>query len=322
MIIPRNWSYLEEQRYPEQTMLVAVPMATDARFRAAAFLLFLAWCTVVFSLCHTIYHYKTQDRGKFVRVTGVFRYTPFKFLLTIPLAFVIVAYEAAIAFDFDISPLNINGNPAWIYGLGWSPIALIFLINEVFGYINPNEDRDLIRQRRIRGAEIDRELGITYKPTWWSRLNGDHNLDVHQAIAKNVREIGGGAATTQNVERNIEMAVLSSQKKEPPRNADTKVVYSTAPALVASQRREERMNQAKAEEAMRLAASVLFPAPSGASERPDPFADPETEERGRLMATDTASSTTRAVSSERSRSTASGATLSAPPQKIRSMLDV
>lgn len=119
-----------------------------------------------------------------------------------------IGYEATIAFDFSISPLNQHGNVAIIYGLGWTPIFLILVIMEVWGYLEPNEDRVLIRQRRIRGAEIDQELGLIKKPHWWRRLHNDHNLNVHDQIARNVNEIGGGAATTKNLSRAIEMGDL------------------------------------------------------------------------------------------------------------------
>jgi hypothetical protein len=237
---------------------------------------------------------------------GFFRYTPVKFLLTIPLALVVVAYEAYIAFTWSKSPLNAHGDIVYIYGWGWAPIALIVLIYEIAGYIDPNEDRDLIRQRRIRGAGIDAEMGYTKKPHWWSRLHGDVNLNVHDAIAKNVREVGGGTATSRNIERDIEMGNL--------------------PARQASTRKEDRFSKSQSPDAVRIGAQLLFPTRSGTSALLDPFSDSksteESPDRGRAGSTVASSTTRDGALSERSNSTASGITLNAPPQKIRSMLDV
>jgi hypothetical protein len=339
MTIPRSWNPIEEQRSPEQTAIVAEPNSTDGRFKAGAFMLFLAWCVICFSLRHSLHHYKPRNRGAFNSTVGFFRYTPVKFLLTVPLAFLIVAYSAALAWDFSMSPLNVNGSIPFIYGLGWTPIALIFFIYEVFGYIYPNEDKELIRQRRVRGAEIDAELGYTKKPHWWSRLHGDHNLNVHEVLAKNVREVGGGAATQRNVEGYIEMGTLPTRtgsiRKDsegttfPTRQGGIRrdVDMGSFPLRQASLRREDRLSKSSTPEAVRVGASLLFPTTS--SEPLSPFSDPfsdgkprqDSADRGRLGGSMT-DSTRGGPASERSTSTASGTTLNGPPQKIRSMLDI
>jgi hypothetical protein len=299
MVVPRGWSALEKQRSPDQTLQIAKPMATDIRFKTAAFLLFISWVVTVFSLLHSIWHYKLERKSPGHLIIGIFKYTPLKYALMLPLALVMVGYEAAIAFDFDISPLKLHGTTSYMYGLGWTPILLIFVVMEIYGYVDPNEDRELIRQRRIRGAEIDRELGITKKPHWWSRLHGDHNLNVHDMIAKNAKEIGGGKATTKNLESSIEMGNMP-----------------------VSQRRGS--SKIEASDAMRLAAGLLFPTPSGTSERSDPFSDSHARDRSRSRGRggNGAAPSARVAMSDRSESTASGVTLNAPPQKIKSMLDI
>src|SRR4051812_24129151 len=108
MIIPRTWRGAEMQASPDQTLQQAEPMATDSRFKAAAFLLFLAWGVIVFSLRHSIKWYKPRNRGIFNRIVGFFRYTPLKFILVLPLALIAIGYEAAIAFDFAINPISIK----------------------------------------------------------------------------------------------------------------------------------------------------------------------------------------------------------------------
>jgi hypothetical protein len=300
MVVPRSWTNIEKQRSPDQTRDFAEPTATDMRWKLAALFNFLGWLTIVFSLRHSIKHYKPRNRGLLNRAIGFVRYTPNKFLLTIPLALAMVGYEAACAFDFDISPLKLHTNLGYMYGLGWTSIACILLVQEVSGYIDPNEDRELIRQRRVRGAEADAEMGITKKPHWWSRLHGDNRaLNVHDHIARNVSEVGGGRPTTRGVERSIEMGNMPVSKKQDP-NRPVKGEL----------------------DAVRVAATLLFPA-STTSERSDPFRD--NPERGRNLGDGRPRETsqdTRVTISDRSISTESGASITGQPQKIRSMLDV
>jgi hypothetical protein len=300
MVVPRSWANIEKQRSPDQTKNYAEPTATDIRFKLAALFNFLGWLTIVYSLRYAIKYYKPRNRGVLNRAIGFIKFTPNKFLLTIPLALVMVGYEAACAFEFDISPLKLHTNLGFMYGLGWGTIACIILVQEVAGYLDPNEDRELIRQRRIRGAEIDSEMGITKKPHWWSRLHGDNNdLNIHDRIARNVGEIGGGRATTKNLERSIEMGNMPVSKRQDT-NRPVKEDLET----------------------VRIAANLLFPAAT-IIERGDPFQDIPNrgrspgDARPREMSQDP-----RAKLSDRSNSTNSGASLSGQPQQIRSMLDV
>lgn len=298
MVVPRSWGRIVLQRDADQARLRAAPSATDARFKAAAFFLFASWLITVFSLHHSIKHFKPRNRGLFNRAIGLIRFAPIKFLLTLPLSLAMIGYAATIAFDFDISPLNINVQLGWMYGLGWGSITAILLIYEVAGYVDPNEDRDLIRQRRIRGAEADQEMGITKKPHWWSRLHGvNGDMSVHERIKRNVGEIGGGAATTRGVERSIEMGnMLVSKSKE-----------ETRPENI---------------EAVRIAAGLLFPARKEENvETQERFTD--RPDRGR-PATDGANETGLGVGerSDSIHSDASAVALGAKPQVVRSMLDV
>lgn len=191
MIVPRSWTNIEKQRSPDQTRDFAEPTATDIRWKLAALFNFFGWLTIVFSLRHSIKYYKPRNRGLFNRMIGFVKYAPNRFFLTIPLSLILVGYEAACSFEFSISPLKLHPELGYMYGLGWGSIAAIFLVQEVAGFFNPDEDRELIRQRRVRGQEIDSEMGIVKKPHWWSRLHGDVNLNVHDQIARNVREVGG-----------------------------------------------------------------------------------------------------------------------------------
>jgi hypothetical protein len=88
-----------------------------------------------------------------------------------------VAYGVAIAFDFSISVLKYNSNPIWPYLLGYLPCVLVLAIFNIWGFIDKNEDKQLIRQRVERGQAADRELGIKTKPNWWSKARGDGHMD-------------------------------------------------------------------------------------------------------------------------------------------------
>lgn len=297
MIVPRSWGPVEKQRDADQARLITKPMATDARFKAAAFLLLCSWMTTLFSLWHSVKHYKLRNRRIFNRAIGFMRYVPTKFFLTLPLALVMVGYAAACSFEFSISPLNLNADLGIMYGLGWVPITLIFVVYEVAGYMEPNEDRELIRQRRIRGAEIDQQIGIVRKPHWWSRLNRDNrSVGVRDEIARNVSEMGGGPATARNLERNIEMGNMPVSKEndtnKPAGNSDT----------------------------VREASRLLFPARDDMHETQERFTDHPEHLRGRSLGVPLSRPMSNRNASHDS--VASETTLGAKSQQVRSMLDV
>ncbi len=109
LVVPRNWTPIELQRSPEQTLEQAAPTATDGRFKAAAICLFICWLTAVVSMRHSILHYRERNRGLINRAVGLVRYTPVRFVLLMPLSLAMVAYQALSAWDFRWSPLNLQG---------------------------------------------------------------------------------------------------------------------------------------------------------------------------------------------------------------------
>lgn len=297
MVIPRSWSPAEKQRDYDQQNNYARPMATDMRFKAAAFILFASWLVIVFSLWHSIKHYRSRNGGAFDRILGDIRFTPVRFVLTLTLALVLVGYATASAFNFDIGiiKVQIEGEPSnvpWLYGLGWAPIALIMIVQEVSGYLLPNEDRELIRQRRLRGVAIDREIGIVKKPHWWSRLHGDHDLNMHDAIARNVKEVGGGHVTARNLEKAIEMGNMPASRAF--------IIQEGTPDVV------------------KAGASLLFPASLMVSDMPNVGATRASDLEGRSRTYDGSLGSTL----DRSSSAQSSNIFSVAPQKVRSMLDV
>lgn len=181
MTIPRSWTKIQHQRSLEQQSASAAPIMTDGRFKAASIFAFLAWCVICYSLRHSIHYYKPRNRGLWNRFIGFFHWAPTKFMLVIPMALVMIGYSAAIAFEWTINPLRYDALPGWIYGLGHAPIILIISVFEIYGYIDENEDRLILKQRRELGRSNDAELGIdgavVKKPGWWSKRHGTPGQD-------------------------------------------------------------------------------------------------------------------------------------------------
>ncbi|KAI3334628.1 hypothetical protein F4824DRAFT_501886 [Ustulina deusta] len=317
VIVPRNWGAVELQRSPEQTATKGKPASTDARFKIAPFFLFISWLTIMVSLWHSVRHYEARNRGWLNRVIGFIRYVPFRFLLMIPLSLVVVAYQALAAWEFDYSPLDKNTNLVAMYVGGYVPALLLVIILCASGFLRPNEDKDLIRQRRERGTQLDQELGITKRPAWWRRLKGDVSTGdaMRDQIFRNVREVGGHRRVREMAEQRAENPEdasttnntfeMSSIHRSPSVASNT-VPPPYTPSGRPGQRRNERT--------VEVAASLLFP---NVSNPPPPPAD----NRGRESQSQT-QTTRRPDAYHRSSSTGSGVSITAPPQQIRSMLDV
>ncbi|EFQ27386.1 hypothetical protein CGRA01v4_04461 [Colletotrichum graminicola] len=353
LIIPRNWGEIEKQRSPDQTASRAAPNATDARFKAATFCLVVCWLTIVASLRHSIKHYYPRNRGLLNKARGFLRYVPLRFLLIIPLAACLVAYQGIVSWNFAYSVLNAKASLAPVYAGGYGPALLILYIQIAYGFLSPNEDKELIRQRRERGAQIDREMGYVPKPAWWKRAKNDDHLvgrmSMRERIARNVRELGGGAATNRGVHQNIDAMAEEREQREraddeiemgPVSRGNTTATASAAPVPVRpgfdaaqgstfasySGKSDRRRN----ERAMAAAADLLFPV-AGAS-RPDRTSEltqdgpppsytdvPVT--RGRGGRTDGVNAPHDP--SQRSNSTSTAVSITGQqPQQVKSMLDI
>lgn len=277
------------------------------------------------SLWHSIRHYEPRNRGLFNRVIGFLGYMPFRFTLMVPLALAIVAYQGLCAWDFSLSPLNVKTSLLAMYLGGYAPSLLIVIIQVIAGFMRPNEDRELIRQRRERGQAIDQELGLVRKPAWWRRVNGDVPTgSMRDRIMRNVREVGGGRPTAREIERLAERRAAEAEAEANNRSTTIEMnemrrtnsvrsstLGSTAPPPYTPY--GGKSDQRRSERTVQMAASLLFP---GANSEATPPA-----ERGRGLDV-TNEPARRPGTSERSSSTASGVSTSGPPQQIRSMLDI
>lgn len=241
MTIPRSWTAIEYQRSPEQQNALAKPVGTDVRFKAAGILAFLAWCTICYSLRHSIHHYKIRNAGQWSGFLGFVKHCPYKFMLTIPLLLVTILYTIASSFVWSVSPLKVDGDVGWMYGLGKAPIFLIIAIYEIWGYLEPNEDRALLRQRTERGRAADAELGLVKKPSWWSKLSGDRHLTNEQRLKALTTEVGGGRATSRNIERAIELGEMPLPHPERNERNDGEDPFRDDAGLLDDRRRRESM---------------------------------------------------------------------------------
>ncbi|KAL0939890.1 uncharacterized protein CTRU02_206500 [Colletotrichum truncatum] len=341
LIIPRNWGEIEKQRSPDQTASRAAPNATDVRFKVATFCLVVCWLTIIVSLRHSILHYYPRNRGIVNKARGFIRYLPWRFVLIVPLAACLVAYQGLVSFKWDYSVLNTKANLGAVYAGGYGPALLILYIQIIYGFTSPNEDKELIRQRRVRGAEIDRDMGYVPKPAWWKRINRDDHLvgkmSLRDRIARNVREVGGGNATARGVQQNIDaqnadheqadreiemgnMAGNSSTSTpvRPGFDAAKGSTFSTYSGKSDRRRQERTMN---------AAAELLFPnsGPARADRSAElmqdgpPPAYSDVQARGRQSDNNSVNSLTPG---QRSNSTSTAVSLSQQPQQVKSMLDV
>lgn len=267
---------------------------------------------------------------------------PYRFMLILPLSLALIAYQVYISFEWKYSIIRFDGVVPVIYLWGYGPPLLIVFIQVLYGWASPNEDKELLRQRRERGETLDRELGIVRKPAWWRRVKGEHLLSYRDKIARNVAEVGGQRGTGRRdlteAERHAREEALANARNEdvelqPVRRSEpenprvdragvrTQKHLATSYGGKSDTRRHERT--------MQVAAGILFPN-SALEERarreaelaqdgppPPPYADETHREQGRGR-----SPTDRTGSAGRSNSAETTNSITAPPQQVRSMLDV
>lgn len=346
LVVPRNWGDLELQRTPEQTRVRAEPNATDNRFKAAVFMLLMCWLLIVNHLRHSIKHYRERNRGIINRTVGVIKFTPYRFMFIIPISLFVVAFQGLSAWKFQYSVMDVNANYVSMFVGGYVPALLIMIVQIAAGFVNPNEDKELIRQRRMRGSAADRELGIVQKPAWWRRVNGTvhDNETMLERITRNVREVGGGRATAVKIDQSIENHPRETARTGAPTTIEMGQMQRTTLNSTESTARPTaappysgRSDRRRTELTQSAAAQLLFPNsqnPASFIERvnylsadgpPPPYhGDEPKDERGRPRSNESSgnNNTSRPATAERSQSANTTNSVAGPPQQIRSMLDV
>ncbi|KAL6852876.1 hypothetical protein ACO1O0_007424 [Amphichorda felina] len=350
LVVPRSWTFVQKQRSPEQEAAVTEPTATSVRFKVAAFFLIAAWITTCFSLYHSVKHYKPRNRGLFNRAFGLIRAIPLRFILIVPLNLAVIIYQTLIAFNYQYSLIRADGPVGIIYGWGYGAQLAILLVQVAYGWASPNEDKELVRQRRVRGDDLDRELGLVKRPAWWRRVKGEHLVgSVRDKLVRNVHEIGQkrniGRRAEGDMERHIredmegvaydedgfEMRNYASQGEYNPR-------VDRAGVGKLNHRRSEISLGAdpESDRVLQLASGILFP-DLDETRRREREAEAERQRRVAFLQEDgppppsyydnvpdrgRTTSGTRPGSSQRSNSTGTINSINVPATKVRSMLDI
>jgi len=257
------------------------------------------------------------------KIFDFFTAMPLRFALILPLALVVIAFQALCAFDFDVSPLNATGNVVSIYIGGYLPSLLILAVQCAHGLATPNEDRELLRQRRQRGEDINRELGIVPKPSWWRRIHGGHSMHMRDIIARNVAEVNGKDGVKDGV-KDDGTALKDPAKKDPfaddaSQNGSTisgsTVTVNRASTFTPYAGKSERR---RAERTLQHAASLLFPNAESST--------PSREEREAELTLDgpppSYDETTRRASRMTTNSDSTVDMANGKPQRVKSMLDI
>ncbi|KAM4055738.1 hypothetical protein HRG_008408 [Hirsutella rhossiliensis] len=339
LVVPRNWTFVELQRSPEQIRTEAIPAATGTRFKAGAFCLVIAWLTIVFSLHHSIRHYKPRHRGLWNRGVGLMRAVPLRFALILPLCLALIAYQAFMSFAWEFSIIKYDGMVPVIFAWGYGPSVLILYIQIAYGYASPNEDKELMRQRRERGEMVNRELGIVKQPAWWRRVRGDHLGTLRDKIKRNVDEVGGERGVGRRVEDDMERHARQEAERSALDNdgielgrvarggaSDPRVDRAGVGSVRTSMRYPGKSDRRHTDRILETAAGVLFPNDADGqraqraahlTEDVDGVAPPPYSNGERHR-----SETRTQMAGPRTNSTSTTNSTSAPPQQVRSMLDV
>jgi len=188
MSVPRSWSNITDQGGIVQQMTMAKVTATDGRFKAGSLALCIAWLIIVYCIRHTLHYYRPHIRAPFNFGKLLLREFPLRLSVALIIMGVYVGYTTAASWNFNISIIKYDVPVVYPYALGYTPCVILLLIFNVWGYLESNEDKILIKQRITRGRIADAEIGITKRPSWWSKARGDHHLDDLQQLRGMVDE--------------------------------------------------------------------------------------------------------------------------------------
>lgn len=160
--------------------LVAEPSATDIRWKVAGFFAIASWGIILYSLYHSIKHYKENSSALLDKVKIFFKHCPTKFYIYLSILHIRIIYSIASAWTWNISILKHDVSPMWPFAVGYGSVLVLLLIMNIYGYKEQNEDRILITQRMERGREHDAALGVMKKPGWWSRMHSEYKLTTEE----------------------------------------------------------------------------------------------------------------------------------------------
>lgn len=307
----------------------------EPRFKAGAFCLVVAWLTIIYSLRHSIKHYKPKHEGVINKARGFIGSVPIRLALLLLFNAVLIAYQIFMCFSWYYSLFRFKGELGAQYGWGYGPSLVIMIIQAVYGFFSPNEDKELIRQRRERGEALDRELGIVHRPAWWRRIRGDHiQVSMRDRIKNNVTEVGGVRGTGRRAETEFELqlrrdaATSANPTGELPANhprADRAGVRNMSSAIASEPTTTSapapqytgRSQQRQSEVTLQSASQLLFPGGGGSA-----AADDRARRLVELQEDGPPPPYVRDTPDARANSTSTTRSTAVAPQQIRSMLDV
>lgn len=247
--------------------------------------------------------------------------------MIIPLCLALIAYQIFISFIWEYSIIKADATVPIIFGWGYGPALLILYIQVAYGYASPNEDKELIRQRRERGVVLDRELGITKKPAWWRRVRGDHLHTFKDKLVNNVNEVGTQRGTGRRVENDMERAAREEAQRSAINDDDIELY---------GMQRIDGANPRVDRAGVRGITTAPLPTESlahhGKSDRDteEPFAgvqlpsaaDVERARRVAYLTEDGPPPPYGYNDRRRNNSTSTTESIAGPPQQVRSMLDI
>jgi hypothetical protein len=243
MTIPRSWTPIKKQRSLQQQETIAKPAGTDIRFKAGAILAAAALVVICVSLHHSLKHYKPRGRGIFGAFNTFCVHTPTKIFLGIIVLGIRIAYGIVMAWKWDLSIFKYDGEIGWPYGLGYAPILLIIIVFNIAGFVEDNEDKRILAQRRARGIDADRELGFTKKPHWWSWGRTEYHMTPEQRLRAMATEVDPGRPSqrtggTSDMELGNMGGLRDRSRSRPPEDPFRDDVVGSPLAERPSERRE------------------------------------------------------------------------------------
>lgn len=150
------------------------------------------------------------------------RYTspPSQFILAILLLTVKTAYAISSAFNWSISPLRYGVNPAYLFGLGYTPALLILVLFNICGWCEVNEDKLVLARRRIDNYGYDHRSSGKKRSYFTDKgVSGDAGVyhgRGHPVVAVHVDSLGhshggttGSNTDQEDLDRYVEMGILS-----------------------------------------------------------------------------------------------------------------